>query len=74
MSSAVVACTLGIFAGDVGLWAIGRTCGRTVLAWPRVPDAFSRIDFTNFGRGWTAMQAGRSLQVVSCLARDCPFM
>ena len=25
-SSAVVACTLGIFAGDVGLWAIGRAC------------------------------------------------
>jgi membrane protein DedA with SNARE-associated domain len=35
-SSAVVACTLGIFAGDVGLWTLGRTCGRAVLAWPRV--------------------------------------
>jgi len=35
-SSAVLACTLGIFAGDVGLWAIGMACGRTILAWPSV--------------------------------------
>ena len=32
-SSAVVACTLGIFAGDVGLWAIGRAFGQTALTW-----------------------------------------
>jgi len=35
-SSAVLACMLGIFAGDVGLWAIGMACGRTILAWPSV--------------------------------------
>jgi len=32
-SSAVAACTLGIFAGDVGLWAIGRAFGQTALTW-----------------------------------------
>ena len=34
--AAILACTLGIFAGDVGLWAAGRLFGRAVLAWPWV--------------------------------------
>src|SRR5262245_11794381 len=34
--SATVACALGIFVGDVGLWGIGRLFGGLVLAWPRV--------------------------------------
>jgi len=29
----MLACTLGIFAGDVGLWAIGRGFGRVTLQW-----------------------------------------
>jgi membrane protein DedA with SNARE-associated domain len=33
-SSAVAACALGIFAGDLGLWSIGRVFGRAALAWP----------------------------------------
>src|SRR5207247_8858699 len=34
-SSAVLAYTLGIFAADVGLWAIRRKFGCTALAWAR---------------------------------------
>ena len=30
----ILACTAGIFVGDVGLWAIGRIFGRGLLAWP----------------------------------------
>jgi membrane protein DedA with SNARE-associated domain len=56
-SSAVLACTLGIFAGDVGLWAIGRTCGRTVLAWPRVARRLQPNRFHEF-RSWLDRHAG----------------
>jgi membrane protein DedA with SNARE-associated domain len=34
VSAGIFACTIGIFAGDVGLWAIGRVFGRAALAWP----------------------------------------
>ena len=30
----ILACAIGIFAGDVGLWALGRVFGRAALAWP----------------------------------------
>jgi membrane protein DedA with SNARE-associated domain len=30
---AVIACALGILAGDIGLWSIGRVAGRRILAW-----------------------------------------
>jgi membrane protein DedA with SNARE-associated domain len=33
VSSAVAACALGIFAGDVGLWGIGRMFGHAALEW-----------------------------------------
>ena len=56
-SSAVLACTLGIFAGDVGLWAIGRTCGRTVLVWPRVARRLQPNRFHEF-RSWLDRRAG----------------
>jgi pimeloyl-ACP methyl ester carboxylesterase/membrane protein DedA with SNARE-associated domain len=40
---AVLGCLLGIFATDVGLWAIGRVVGRRALRWRfiarRVPEA-----------------------------------
>ena len=56
-SSAVLACTLGIFAGDVGLWAIGRTFGRTVLVWPRVARRLQPNRFHEF-RSWLDRRAG----------------
>jgi len=34
VSAGILACTAGIFVGDVGLWAIGRVFGRAALAWP----------------------------------------
>ena len=34
VSAGILACAAGIFAGDVGLWAIGRVFGRAALAWP----------------------------------------
>jgi membrane protein DedA with SNARE-associated domain len=34
LPTGIVGCTVGIFVGDVGLWAIGRTFGRAALAWP----------------------------------------
>ena len=56
-SSAVLACTLGIFAGDVGLWAIGRAGGRTVLAWPKVARRIQSNRFHEF-RSWLDRHAG----------------
>lgn len=32
----ILACTLGIFVGDLGLWAAGRLFGQAVLGWPWV--------------------------------------
>ena len=34
LTAGIVACTAGIFVGDVGLWALGRFFGRAALAWP----------------------------------------
>ena len=33
LSAGILACTLGIFAGDVGLWAVGRVFGSVALRW-----------------------------------------
>jgi membrane protein DedA with SNARE-associated domain len=33
MAAALTSCFVGIFVGDVGLWALGRYGGRRVLAW-----------------------------------------
>ena len=50
----ILACTLGIVVGDVGLWGVGRLFGRAVLAWPWV------------GR---QLQAGRFCELRSWLDR-----
>jgi len=34
VTTGILACTLGIFVGDVGLWAIGRLFGTAALSWP----------------------------------------
>jgi membrane protein DedA with SNARE-associated domain len=34
ISAGILACTSGIFVGDLGLWALGRVFGRAALAWP----------------------------------------
>lgn len=33
-ASGVLACAVGIFAGDVGIWGAGRLFGRAALGWP----------------------------------------
>jgi membrane protein DedA with SNARE-associated domain len=43
-----LACTVGIYLGDLGLWATGRLIGARVLRWPRVaaylpPSAHERF-------------------------------
>src|SRR3970040_2075824 len=44
--TAVLACTTGIWLGDVGLWALGRLGGRAALRWPWVTRRLegSRVD------------------------------
>jgi membrane protein DedA with SNARE-associated domain len=34
LTTAIAACMLGIYVGDLGLWMAGRVLGRRVLAWP----------------------------------------
>lgn len=34
VTEGILACTLGIFVGDVGLWGMGRLFGTAALAWP----------------------------------------
>ena len=58
--SAVLACTLGIFAGDVGLWGAGRACGRTILAWPKIARCLQPDRFHEF-RSWLERHAGRAI-------------
>jgi membrane protein DedA with SNARE-associated domain len=59
-SSAVLACTLGIFAGDVGLWAIGRAGGRAVFQWPGAARRLQPHRFHEF-RSWLDRHAGRAI-------------
>src|SRR6476620_4219362 len=35
VTAGVLACTTGIFVGDLGLFAVGRVFGHATLAWPR---------------------------------------
>ena len=36
VSTGILACTVGIFVGDFGLWGVGRVFGRAALGWPWV--------------------------------------
>lgn len=36
VATGILACTFGIFVGDLGLWAAGRLSGRAALGWPWV--------------------------------------
>lgn len=62
VSSAVLACTLGIFAGDVGLWAAGRACGRAIFAWSKMARRLQPNRFHEF-RSWLERHAGRAIVV-----------
>jgi len=34
VSAGILACIIGIYFGDLGLWGVGRTFGRVAFAWP----------------------------------------
>jgi membrane protein DedA with SNARE-associated domain len=34
VTAGILACTTGIFVGDLGLWAVGRVFGHATLSWP----------------------------------------
>jgi membrane protein DedA with SNARE-associated domain len=59
-ASAVGACTLGIFAGDVGLWAAGRLCARAPLVrhWSERWLTPSRLADSS---AWLHRHAGRAI-------------
>ena len=42
----ILACVIGIFGGDMALWALGRAFGRAVFAWPWMANRLH-------GRAWT---------------------
>ena len=56
----VVACTLGIFLGDLGLWALGRLFGRGVLTWPRVSCHLRHARFAEL-RCWLERRAAGAI-------------
>jgi membrane protein DedA with SNARE-associated domain len=58
--AAILACTLGIFAGDVGLWGAGRLFGCAALAWPWVGRQLRQERFTEL-RLWLERHAGRAI-------------
>ena len=58
--TAVLACAIGIFVGDVGLWAVGRLCGRAALEWPWVARRL-REDRVRQLRGWLTRHAASAI-------------
>src|SRR5687767_9816769 len=47
-AAAVLACVAGIYAGDLGLWAIGRVAGPRVLGWKRVAPVLTQSGAQQF--------------------------
>lgn len=60
VTAGILACTLGIFVGDLGLWAIGRLFGTAALAWPWTA---SRLQHRTLGevRGWLDRHAAGAI-------------
>lgn len=56
----IVACTLGIFVGDAGLWAAGRVFGHAVVAWPWIGRQFQRERFAEL-RSWLERHAAGAI-------------
>ena len=59
-SYAIAACALGIFAGDVGLWGIGRVFGRAALEWSWIAQRLESDRAHEF-RSWLDRHAGRTI-------------
>jgi membrane protein DedA with SNARE-associated domain len=58
--SAVIACALGIFAGDLGLWGVGRAFGRAALQWAWVARHLDAERATRLS-GWLDRNAARAI-------------
>jgi len=56
----VFACTLGIFTGDFGLWALGRVLGDHVLSWAWLARRLPAERFRAL-RAWLERHAGAAL-------------
>lgn len=59
-ASAIVACTLGIFVGDVGLWGLGRLLGRAAFAWSWIGHSLEVARVRQF-RAWLDDHAGHAI-------------
>jgi len=59
-SSGILACALGIFVGDVGLWGAGRVFGRAALAWPRIARQLQQDRFSDL-RFWLERHAAAAI-------------
>jgi membrane protein DedA with SNARE-associated domain len=59
-AAGVLACSVGIFGGDVGLWAVGRICGRAALTWPWIARHLEGERFSGL-RGWLDKHAGQAI-------------
>jgi membrane protein DedA with SNARE-associated domain len=56
----ILACVFGIVVGDVGLWGVGRLCGRAALAWPQVARQLQYVRFNDL-RSWLDRHAGAAI-------------
>ena len=60
VTQGILACTLGIFVGDVGLWAVGRLFGAAALAWPWAARRFQQHTLRDV-RAWLDRHAAGAI-------------
>ncbi|MGE0482291.1 MAG: alpha/beta fold hydrolase [Phycisphaerae bacterium] len=56
----IIGCFVGIFVGDLGLWLLGRVCGRRVLAWRIVQRRLPAARFERLG-AWLDQHAFKAV-------------
>jgi membrane protein DedA with SNARE-associated domain len=59
-TAGILACTIGIFVGDVGLWTIGRLFGTAALAWPWTARQLQHHTLRDV-RGWLDRHAAGAI-------------
>lgn len=55
---AIAGCFLGIYLGDLALWALGRFAGRAVLDWPLIGGRLPRERLSRYGDWFDRHAAG----------------
>jgi membrane protein DedA with SNARE-associated domain len=60
-AQAVLGCFLGIYLGDLGLWALGRFSGRPALEWPWLGRRLPRERLARYGEWFDRHAAGAIL-------------